>query len=143
MSSSSSDSGQDSSSHSSSDGLDTSEAESEHRKSSLELLEAIHRLKKAKSMFYRAKVIADDFDHKLDNFKKEKMLAISQIKSSLEALMIEKKKELSSMNVFRYPDISQQDERVKEIQLLCESVDARVEDLTMKCWNRQPKNIAK
>uniref|UniRef100_A0A915DI59 Uncharacterized protein n=1 Tax=Ditylenchus dipsaci TaxID=166011 RepID=A0A915DI59_9BILA len=70
-SSSSSDSGQDSSSHSSSDGLDTSEAESEHRKSSLELLEAIHRLKKAKSMFYRAKAIADDFDHKLDNFKKE------------------------------------------------------------------------
>uniref|UniRef100_A0A915DXF8 Uncharacterized protein n=1 Tax=Ditylenchus dipsaci TaxID=166011 RepID=A0A915DXF8_9BILA len=164
-SSSSSDSGEDSSSHSSSDGLDTSEAESEHRKSSLELLEAIHRLKKAKSMFYRAKSIADDFDHKLDNFKKEKMLAISQMKSSLEALMIEKKKELSSKNVFRYPDISvssnsssksssiesgesqisgstkyvsastdyecmlqQQDERVKEIQLLCESVDARVED---------------
>uniref|UniRef100_A0A915DGN2 Uncharacterized protein n=1 Tax=Ditylenchus dipsaci TaxID=166011 RepID=A0A915DGN2_9BILA len=164
-SSSSSDSGEDSSSHSSSDGLDTSEAESEHRKSSLELLEAIHRLKKAKSMFYRAKAIADDFDQKLDNFKKEKMLAISQMKSSVEALMIEKKKELSSKNVFRYPDISvssnpssksssiesgesqisgstkyvsastdyecmlqQQDERVKEIQLLCESVDARVED---------------
>uniref|UniRef100_A0A915DIU3 Uncharacterized protein n=1 Tax=Ditylenchus dipsaci TaxID=166011 RepID=A0A915DIU3_9BILA len=166
-SSSSSDSGQDSSSHSSSDGLDTSEAESEHRKSSLELLEAIHRLKKAKSMFYRAKAIADDFDHKLDNFKKENACynTSKSMKSSLEALMIEKKKELSSKNVFRYPDISvssnpssksssiesgesqisgstkyvsastdyecmlqQQDERVKEIQLLCESVDARVED---------------